>query len=329
MYQLQEPLTKEYILANLSQEQIMEYYLGVPITFGRKICSPLRKDNTPTCGFKYAPSGDLYFRDFSGHFAGNAFNIVQYIYQCTFNEALEIIAKDFGLRDGDTKVKRVEYNYEKIKEEQQGPAEIQVRIRKWNMQDKEYWSSFGISKDTLQKYNVFPVDVVWLNGKIVYSDSATDPAYAYRFDANVYKIYYPMRRKMRFISNTNVVQGLKQLPSTGKFVVLTKSLKDVMCLDEFGIPAVALQSESAYPEEQFIKDLKDRFGKVFTFYDFDYAGIKMAAEIHRRYDIDAIFLTNGKFNTVDYQAKDWTDFVKAHGRYYATLIAEAFKKSIK
>lgn len=329
MYQLQEPLTKDFILKHLSQEQIMEYYLGVPITFNRKICSPLRKDSNPTCGFKYAPSGDLYFRDFSGHFAGNAFNVVQYIYQCTFNEALEIIAKDFSLREGETKIKRVEYNYEKVKEAHKAATEIQVRIRKWTKSDAEYWSSFGISKSTLQKYNVFPVDVVWLNDRIVYSNTENDPGYAYRFEEKVYKIYYPMRKKMRFICNTNTVQGFKQLPSTGKYVVLTKSMKDVMCLSEFGIPSVALQSESAYPEEQFIKDLKDRFGKVFTFYDFDYAGIKMAAEIHRRYGIEAIFLTNGRFGTVDYKAKDWTDFVKAHGKYYANLIAEAFKKSIK
>jgi len=307
----------------------MEYYLGVPIVFNQKICSPLRKDMTPTCGFKYSPSGDLYFRDFSGHFAGNAFNIVQYIYQCTYNEALEIIAKDFNLRDGETKIKRVEYNYEKIKQEQQEPAKIKIRVRSWSVVDKNYWSQFGIGKSTLEKYHVFPCEVVWLNEKIVYNHKDDDLAYAYRFSESTYKIYYPNRKKMRFISNTNVVQGLKQLDSTGKFVVLTKSLKDVMALDEFGIPAIALQSESAYPEQSLIDDLNNRFGKVFTFYDFDYAGIKMANKIRKLHNIEPIFLTNGRFGSIDYGAKDWTDFIQANSKGYATLIAEAFIKASK
>lgn len=329
MYELLEPLTKEFILSNLTQEQIMEHYLGVPITFNKKICSPLRRDNNPTCGFRYAPSGDLYFRDFSGHFAGNAFNVVEYIYGCNFHEALEIIAKDFKLRDGESRVQRVEYNYDMIRESQQRNTEIQIKVRSFNMSDKEYWSSFGISKTTLQHFGVYACEAVWLNGKMVYRYTKDDPAYAYRFDEGVYKIYYPGRNKMRFMCNTNVMQGQSQLSDTGSFVILTKSMKDVMCLYEFGIPAVAPQSESAYPDEDFIETLKERFKKVYTFYDFDYAGIKMAAEISRRYNIEPIFLTNGRFGTVDYGAKDWSDFIKLHGKQYAFMLVESFKKASK
>jgi hypothetical protein len=329
MYELQEPLTKEYILNHLTQEQIMEHYLGVPITFNRKICSPLRRDNNPTCGFRYAPSGDLYFRDFSGHFAGNAFNVVEYIYGCNFNEALEIIAKDFKLRDGESRVERVEYNYDMIRESQKRNTEIHIRIRPFNSLDKDYWSSFGISKATLQHFGVYACEAVWLNGKMVYRYTKDDPAYAYRFDEGVYKIYYPTRNKMRFMCNTNVMQGQQQLNDTGNFVVLTKSMKDVMCLYEFGIPAVAPQSESAYPDEDIIDMLKDKFKKVYTFYDFDYAGIKMASEISRRYNIEPIFLTNGRFGTIDYGAKDWSDFVRKHGKDYAIMLVESFKKASK
>lgn len=329
MYELQEPLTKEYILRQLTQEQIMEHYLGIPITFNRKICSPLRRDNNPTCGFRYAPSGDLYFRDFSGHFAGNAFNVVEYIYGCNFNEALEIIAKDFNLRDGESRVARVEYNYETIRQSQQRNTEIRIKIRKFNISDRDYWSSFGISKATLQHFGVYACEAVWLNSKMVYRYTESDPAYAYRFDEGVYKIYYPARSKMRFMCNTNVMQGYQQLKATGDFVILTKSMKDVMCLHEFGIPAVAPQSESAYPDEDIISDLKDRFKKVFTFYDFDYAGIKMAAEISRRYQIEPIFLTNGRFGSVDYGAKDWSDFVRKHGKNYAIMLVESFKKALE
>lgn len=328
MYELQEPLTKDYILKNLTQEQIMEHYLGVPIQFSRKICSPLRRDNNPTCGFRYAPSGDLYFRDFAGHFAGNVFNVVQYIYSCSFAEALEIIANDFNLRDSGTKVERVEYNYDKIRESHQKNTEIQIKVRKFNNLDKDYWSAYHISRQTLTHFGVYACEAVWLNGKMVYRYDKTDPAYAYRFEENVYKIYFPTRNKMRFMCNTNVMQGYNQLPETGEFVVMTKSMKDVMCLYEFGVPAIAPQSESAYPEEGIVESLKERFTKVFTFYDFDYAGIKMAAEINRKYDIQPIFLTNGRFGTIDYGAKDFTDFVKAHGSHTAAMLVESFKTAL-
>ena len=329
MYELQEPLTKEYILKNLTQEQILEHYLGVPIVFNKKICSPLRRDTNPTCGFRYAPSGDLYFRDFSGHFAGNAFNVVEYIYGCNFNQALEIIAKDFKLRSSDSKISKVNYNYQSVKESQQRNTEINIKVRAFNSDDKDYWSGFGISKATLLHFNVFPCEVVWLNGNVVYRYTKDDPAYAYRFDEGIYKIYFPRRSKMRFMCNTNVMQGKAQLKDTENFVILTKSMKDVMCLYEFGIPAVAPQSESVYPTENSIEVLKNRFNKVYTFYDFDYAGIKMAAEISRLYNIEPLFLTNGRFNTVDYGAKDWSDFVQNHGKQYATMLVESFKKASK
>lgn len=329
MYELQEPLTKDFILNHLTQEQIMEHYLGVSIVFNKKICSPLRRDNNPTCGFKYAPSGDLYFRDFSGHFAGNAFNVVEYIYGCNFNQALEIIAKDFKLRDSDLRIAKVDYNYENIRQAQQRNTEIRIKIRKFNSLDKDYWSSFGISKATLQHFNVYACEAVWLNSKMVYRYTQSDPAYAYRFDEGVYKIYFPCRDKMRFMCNTNVMQGYKQLKPKGNFVILTKSMKDVMCLYEFGIPAIAPQSESAYPDEDIVNNLRNRYKKVFTFYDFDYAGIKMAAEISRRYSIKPIFLTNGRFGTVDYGAKDWSDFVRNHGKDYAIMLVESFKKALQ
>lgn len=328
MYRLCEPLTKDFILRNLTQEQIMEHYLGVPIEFNKKICSPLRKDSTPTCGFRYAPSGDLYFRDFSGHFAGNAFNIVQFVYNCNFNEALEIIAKDFGLQEGETKIDRIEYNYEQVRKDHQKDTIIQIESRAFSSHDKAYWSKYAISSRILKKYGVTACNTLWLNGTIVYTHSDEDPAYAYKFDPGVYKIYYPQRKKQRFLCNTNVLQGEAQLPNKGELLIITKSMKDVLCLAAFGIVAVAPQGESQYVEEKKLLELQKRFKILFTFYDFDLAGVRMSATAKRKYGIHPIFLTNGRFGTFDYGAKDWTDFVETHGKDVATMVAESFKQAI-
>ena len=89
-------ITKELILQNISQEAIMEHYLGVHIGKGL-FCSPLRKDKKPTCSFYKNKSGDLIFKDFGGYFYGNCFSVVMNKYNCSYHEALEIIANDFGI----------------------------------------------------------------------------------------------------------------------------------------------------------------------------------------------------------------------------------------
>ena len=55
-----EPIrvTKEMILKKVSQEQLMEHYLGIPVKKGL-FKSPLRKDKNPTCSFYWNKNGDL------------------------------------------------------------------------------------------------------------------------------------------------------------------------------------------------------------------------------------------------------------------------------
>ena len=44
--------TKDKILDNVSQEQIIEYYLNVKVQYKKSFKSPLRTDENPTCTFK-------------------------------------------------------------------------------------------------------------------------------------------------------------------------------------------------------------------------------------------------------------------------------------
>jgi len=100
-----------------------------------------------------------------------------------------------------------------------------------------------------------------------------------------YKIYFPKRENYRFICNTTAVQGLRQLPPSADFLILTKSLKDVMVLRSVGIFSVAWQGESVLPDAETIDELKSRFPLIYSLYDFDPAGIKTANKIKRIYGI--------------------------------------------
>lgn len=58
-------ITKELILSKVSEETLMEHYLGIPVKKGL-FKSPLRQDSKPTCAFYRNRKGDLIFKDFRG-----------------------------------------------------------------------------------------------------------------------------------------------------------------------------------------------------------------------------------------------------------------------
>lgn len=310
--------TKWEILDQVSQETIMERYLGIPVVFGKSVLSPLRHDKHPTCRFYYTKTGKLIFKDFSGHFSGDCFSVVQFVYGIGFREALQKIAQDFNILLGTSNYVKKIPSYDITNSPgTKNPTRIQIQIRLWGRADLEYWANFGITERILSKYHVYPINYAWVNGRIVYHYHKDDPCYAYRFGTEKYKLYFPLRKKdskkARFLSNTNIVQGLDQLPYSGNLLIITKSLKDVMVLDSFQIPAIALHSEVYLPDETFISELKVRFKHIFTLYDFDLTGVRTANRIKRTYGIRPIFLTNGKMGSPDFKAKDPAEFVARAG----------------
>jgi len=311
MYQLKPDLSADYILGELSQEQIMQHYLKVPIKLKTRFLSPLREDKNPTCGFFYNKEGSLIFKDFAGFLSGGCFKIVMHIYNCSFHEALEIIANDFGLIDG-VRVERKDYPH--LVTFQRRETVIQIKRRPFNDEDREYWTQFGISKATLLHFHVPPLEAAWLNGKCIYSYRKGDPAYAYDFGDDQYKIYFPKRKTNRFMCNCSIVQGYQVPRDISKGVIITKSMKDVMVLHEFGFTAFAPQSETVYPDPEWIASLLEEAPIVKSLYDFDRAGVTMANYMRKKYGIEPMFLTDGRFGSIDYKAKDISDLVQMHGR---------------
>ena len=289
----------------------MEHYLGVPIKLRRRFLSPLRQDNNPTCGFFYTKEGSLIFKDFAGFFSGGCFKVVMHMYNCSFHEALEIIANDFGIIDG-VRVERVDYPH--LVTFQRRETIIEIKRRPFNNEDREYWTQFGISKATLLHFRVPPLEAAWLNGKLIYSYRKGDPAYAYDFGDDQYKLYFPKRKTNRFMCNCSVVQGYQVSRDISRGVIITKSMKDVMVLHEFGFTAFAPQSETVYPDPEWIAGLLAEAPVVKSLYDFDRAGVTMANYMRKKYGIEPMFLTNGRFGTPDYKAKDISDLVQLHGR---------------
>ena len=305
-------ITKEFLLSKNSEETYMSYYLGVPVKKGL-FRSPLRSDNHNTCSFFRGRSGNLYFKDFATGQCLTFEGVVMEKYHCTYPNALKIIAKDFGYIQS-SEVKKQEI---KIQPKFEGEKEtfIQVEIKDFSESELKWWNSFGVTKQTLDKYKVYSIKTVFLNGNIYAQSIQHSPIYGYYFgkkeNIEQWRIYMPKRKEFRFIGNvsTKTIQGYKQLPDNGKLLVITKSMKDTMLLSSLGIPAVAPNSETQFVSEKLLDEFRERFKNIVLLYDSDLTGVRFMNKIRKQYRDLIVCMIPRK-----YEAKDISDFYQKYGR---------------
>ena len=110
------------------------------------------------------------------------------------------------------------------------------------------------------------------------------------------------------------------LPKNGEFLVCTKSLKDVMLLYEYGIPAIAPCSENEFLSDTQYERIKSRFKHILLLWDNDLPGISAANKIRKKHpDIEVMFLP------IKGPDKDISDFRKAHGNKRTLELIEQTK----
>lgn len=310
---LEPKITKEFLLSKNSEETYMSTYLRVPIKRGL-FCSPLRKDNKPTCSFCHSKKGELMYHDFGTGFHENFVGVVMEIHKCSYQEALNIIAEDFGYISKAEDRPAVKIKVSNIKLEEKTETLIQIKPKAFSEQELKWWKGFGVTEKTLKKYKVFSCDSIFLNGDYFSSSSPRIPIYGYycgkKNGQELWRIYFPSKRSFRFLSNVgkSYIQGAKQLPKTGDVLLITKSQKDVMLAYELGIPAIAPCSEVLFLSNKQIQHLKKRFKTIVVCYDTDITGIHNLKQIKVKYpDLHTFFIPR------KYGVKDISDFFKKYG----------------
>lgn len=325
-FTIEPKITKEFLLSKNSEETYMAYYLGVPIKKGL-FRSPLRNDHHNTCSFFRGRSGNLYFKDFATGQCLTFEGVVMEKYNCTYHNALKIIATDFGYIQ--SSVKRESKKVE-IQPKFEGDKEtfIQVEIKDFSESELKWWNSFGISESTLKKYKVFSIKTVFLNGNIYAKSTQHSPIYGYYFgkkgEVEQWRIYFPKRKEFRFIGNvsTKTIQGYKQLPEKGKLVVITKSMKDCMLLSSLGIPSIAPNSETQFLEEKPLNEIRNRFDHLVLLYDADLTGVRFMNKLRKQHSDLIVCMIPRR-----YEAKDISDFYQKYGRNKTIeLIKESINK---
>lgn len=299
---LPDNITLDWILSKVTEYDIYAKYIG-QFKVGMIYNSPFRKDKNPSFGIYYSKrTKQLLFKD---HGTGECGNVIKFVQLYTGITNYPDILKDIVNRlniNNSTKLTTTQYK---------PPTETVIGIVRQNFTetDKKYWSQFNIDINTLKKFNVFSIKYYLCNGVVkgIYKD--TNPMYAYKVYNN-FKIYRPLGDKYTKWRNNLTeydIQGYKQLPQKGDILIITKSMKDVMCLYKMGIPAISPSSESTFIPSEILEGLKKRFKRILLLYDRDSSGCKNSIKIKNKFNIKPLFI-NKKF-----KAKDISDAVCFNG----------------
>ena len=145
----------------------------------------------------------------------------------------------------------------------------------------------------------------------------------FRADGSLYKIYQPHVVDRKFIKVKSYIQGSDQLEYKHSLLVITSSMKDMLCLinTKWSLESVAPDSENSMIPEHMIEAYKHKYKKIITLFDNDDAGITAMKKYRELYDIPYVLLEG---------EKDLSDNIKKSGR--KAVEAELFdliKKKLK
>lgn len=292
------------LLDKLTDYDIYSYYVG-QFKIGKLFNSPLRSDDkNPSFAIFKGMNGGLFFKDHGSGEGGNAIKFVKLYKNIDTKDELERellrIVRKMNPNSGNA-IRTYSYSVDS------GPTDIGIVRQPFTDVDKRYWKQFHISIDTLRKFQVFSIKYFLCNRVVRGTYKETSPMYAYKVD-DKFKIYRPLASKYTKwrtnLTNRNV-QGLSELPvEGGNLLIITKSLKDVMCLYEMGFNAIAASSETTFIPDDILDSLRHKWKNVIMLYDRDKTGMLESRKYSKQYKLDALFVHKR------FKAKDVSDAVK-------------------
>lgn len=320
--EIQIELKSEEILKIVSELDIFKFYCPSFKELDKPFNSEFRDDPTPSCRIADRGNGFFLYKDFGETTSHNCWGYVMRKFSCNYREALMIICEDFDLVDKyenaaisfiksktSTKAKQLKTNKYKSNN-----TIIKVKRRPWSVIDKKFWTdNYGIGKKTLEAYNVSPITNFWINEYSYNCNISNSYCYYYYYNGiHRFKIYQPYSQTNKWFSNidTTVVQGIKMIPKSGDILIITKSLKDVMCLYEMGYNAIAPNNETGFIPEINIDKFKNRFKDIIVYFDNDATGLKNGEMFANKYGLKWIY------NPLN-ERKDISDVIHYEGIDYA------------
>ena len=299
-------------ISDVPREWVFEHYLNLKEKLTGQDVKMLSafnsKDKVPSMFVYFDTSTGKYkFKDFSSGHQGNHVDLVMCLYNLDAPAAIGRIMVDYEnfIKDNG---KREEVAL-KIQDRYKV---VDFEIRHWTNLDEAYWSQYKIGSKLLEYYNVAPLEFFRMEkedeGEMISYTFNRKYVYGYfRKDGSLYKIYMPKITDKKFIKVQNYIQGSDQVDYRGKNLLITSSLKDLMCFVKLGykhIQVIAPDSENSMLTQHTVNMLKSKFNKICVLFDNDTAGIASMQKYQDRFGFEPILLD---------MEKDLSDSVAVHG----------------
>ena len=319
---LTKKISKEDILSKVDDYNIFTKYFGEFIVGEGIYKSKFREDKNPSTGFYLSKTNKLIYNDLSTGEKLDCFGFVAKLYNCSFPEAVQRIAFDFGLTDAEVpKVELKQWNPEDaVKKEKV----IWIKADKWTVINLDFWKDFHITERELVENDVYPVKELHVDDKVI-PNYHKKLRYAYLLkdvDKSYMKVYSPYENDFKWVSSIPNAKpfGLRELPKKSKTLIITKGQKDRIIWKKYFTDVIALQHESlaALPEE-IIWQLQGDYDNIWINCDADEAGCK-AMKDFEVYGFKPITVPDKIYKAEG--IKDFSDMVKAKG-------LELFEKYLK
>lgn len=311
------PPNREDILKLIDPYDIYVQYLGYRPVIGQLYTSPLRQDSNPSFGIFYAkPSNKLLFKDFGTGESGDCFKFASLVEGVSSREINKVIYDQYVSKKLPKKSQA-----KPLAKRKSNVLDIVIDDIPLTAEGLSYWQRYGISQDTLKKYNVKQIHKFWVNGVEYWRASKDKPMFAYIIFDKM-KIYRPFFKRMKFYSSCTSadIQGWEQLDYSNDTVYITKSMKDVMLLHELGYSAVAPNGEGHALNKKAVEILRKRFKNIVLLYDRDLPGLLATRKIWNQHrDFDFLFMPRGT-------QKDLSDFYEANGREITEKLLSDYEK---
>lgn len=310
--------TQAKLIHDVPNVWIYYYYLDLKVMLNGqnlKLRSFINSDTTPSlCLFQQ--KGVYRWKDFSSGEGGSAVDLVickhfhetgeflDYIPACKkivqdYNEYVKI--------HGIFKAEKIESHtltYE---------MSAKFEVKPWGELDDEFWyNRYGIRESHAKKFNIYPLRSYQLQKTYAeyvktYPEITGEYIYGYFTESGeLYQIYQPYVKEMKFIKLKRCIQGLDQAVGVYDILIIGSCLKDIAVGDTLGLHVewIAPPSESTLLGVEEIKQLRTKYKYIFTLFDNDDPGIKAMKRYQNLYDIDYIIFP---------YEKDLSDCREVHG----------------
>lgn len=322
-YNNQYVLTKERILLEVDEFTLYYFYLEIPdLTIRKTYTSPIRNqigdyDESPSFSIfentRSKKQVEYLWKDSGKNLSGDIWLLLSLMFSIPENEVLSMISNDFCILEDSKEVitKRID-----VVRPSKSSTRIRIKSKNFTKEAWDFWNRYYIGERELRFNRVQLVDFVWFNDEQECPFQVKELMFAYpeyNWETNRwhYQLYCPYSKEFKFrndLSENQIFSWNNLIFDNSANLVITKSKKDVICLNSFGIQAVSARSETTRIKEKTIINLQESYKKVILLYDNDRAGLEAISQYPSLESV-IIPLESGH--------KDFSDFLKAEGRVKA------------